>query len=221
MELIDFIKHLYLVLFLFSSFSSYAELKLNVERTEYEFDANSIEQMVQKVRELGPKSSYSRAWALLETEVVTKFSVITTEKGCQFYAPEINVVALMTLPHWRNIDELAPETKLWWQSYSSYLLGHENEHLEIAVKSAEKMFNKLNREHVGFDCKQLREKFLGYKGTMMSQVRIADSEFDREDAEKTLKQGPLFIPLTPFLGKEIEIERIRRKKNSWIPESVR
>ena len=214
-------KNIYLLVLFCTPFLSCAELKLNVEQTSYEFDANSIEQMVQNVREFGPKANYSKAWALLETEVITKLSVITTEKGCQFYAPEVDVDALITLPHWRNIDELNSETQLWWESYSDYLLNHENEHLEIAIKYAKELLNNLNSQHDGLACKQLRESFLVYKGSMMSQTRIADSTLDYVTAEQALKQESLFLPLSPFVGKKIEIEIISRKKSNLIPESVR
>lgn len=211
----------YLLLFLLTPFLSNAELKLNVERTSYDFNADSIEQMVQSVRELGPEANYSKAWALLETDIIAKFSVITTDKGCQFNAPEVDVVSLITLPNWRNVNDIKLETRLWWQSYTDHLLKHETKHLDIATEHALDMLNKLKSPHQGLTCKQLKKKYLSYKGDMMSRIRIADANFDRLEEKRILDNKPLFLPLSPYIGNKLEIERITLRESSWIPESVR
>jgi len=185
-----------------------ALIQTSIIEKSYQFSADDVLEMMNEVRGKGPKSKGGLdTWAMLYTDITTKFDFRTTEQGCQFNVVTVSVIAEMKLPDWADIQRQDEKIQQWWITYISYLKEHELMHYSTAKKHAKSLLKKMNLPHKDLSCPQLREKYLGYKFEMLSGMRREDQNIDAASMIQLHKDKELMGPLTEFSGYKIQLNR--------------
>lgn len=129
-------KFLFILFISLAVFSSYAKVQYQFTTTTYEIKANNIDDLLIKVQQNGPKLKQHNSWAVLSWDLNTEYHFISNQQGCQLIADQISIIAEVTLPYWKNIDDNNPSVRKWWKKFTDFIKIHEDKHFTNVYKIA-------------------------------------------------------------------------------------
>ncbi|MCE2571633.1 DUF922 domain-containing protein [Motilimonas eburnea] len=154
---------------------------VNVNFKFYDLEAQSMYELFQKIRIVGPagqagnkaagKASYNMNWQLA-----------FEQKGnqCRVGDAGVDIEIDIVVPRWLNVDEQSEKAQAQWQIYLGGLLDHESGHKDIVVNAAEQLIESIKVAPTNLNCAQLQQRVdkAGYR--YLAKAKVESSDYDKK-----------------------------------------
>ncbi len=154
---------------------------VNVNFKFYDLEAQSMYELFQKIRIVGPagqagnkaagKASYNMNWQL---------ALEQKGKQCRIGDAGVDIEIDIVVPRWLNVDEQSETSQSHWQTYLGGLLDHESGHKDIVVEAAEQLIADIKSAPTNLDCGQLQKRVdqAGYR--YLARAKDESNVYDRK-----------------------------------------
>jgi len=188
-------KYVLLIIFVFFNGVVQAEIKSSYQTNYFYFDAKDFDSLVEAVKVVGPKVNNKNAWASIKWELITEYHFNTSDIGCTIRVGNMELVANIQLPQWRNIENQKQYLQKWWAEYYSFVSKHEYQHLNSAMASAKAFRLKLLELPIQQNCKTAKSTYFTLKSQFLKVVAQEDRKIDIRIRRMFNANDKLFIPL--------------------------
>jgi predicted secreted Zn-dependent protease len=151
-----------------------------VESTEYyEVTGASAQELLAAIARGAPRDEKGRRGVgMTYWEARWQYQLKQTPSGCVRTSFDMNVKLVIMLPRWKNrYDATALADR--WNIYVAALEGHERGHLEIALRGAQEMHERLSQIDSAKTCDQLEQLIDTTGESLLDDLDRVQSDYDR------------------------------------------
>lgn len=151
-----------------------------VESTEYyEVTGSSAQELLAAIARHAPGDQKGRRGVgMTSWEARWQYQLKKTPSGCVRTSFDMNVTLVIMLPRWRNRYD-ATGLADRWNIYVAALEGHERGHLEIALRGAQEMHERLSRIDSAGTCGQLEQLIDSTGEALLDDLDRVQFDYDR------------------------------------------
>lgn len=162
-------------------------------RTDYYLVSGTTSEAIdQDLRRKGPMGGHALAVAAIRFAPVSVLQQ-QTETGCAFTEALFKVEANITLPRWRERSSSRDRAlNSAWDALSSYARAHEQQHVRIAERYAERLGETIMALPAQPDCDRLDRsaaRVVERIGRQHDRAQLAFDAAERERLERLLRQA--------------------------------
>ncbi|RJG47704.1 DUF922 domain-containing protein [Motilimonas pumila] len=154
---------------------------VNVNFRFYDIEAESLYELFQKVRLVGPagqagnkaagKASYHMNWQLLFEKKTNM---------CRIGNATVDIDIEIVVPRWLNVDDQSEKSQQNWQIYLGALLDHETGHKDIVIDAADELIADIQQAAAKGSCDTI-QKAIDKRGfNLLTKARKVSDEYDRK-----------------------------------------
>lgn len=151
-----------------------------VERTDhYDVAGSSEHELRAAINARRPKDDEGIPHdGLTNWDVRWKYRYVTTPEGCAVASVATTLDVVTILPRWSN-RQAGSTLAQRWDKYIAALEDHEREHMQIALRAARMIQQRLSSLEIARTCPLLEESINLTGQTLLDQFRSDDDEYDR------------------------------------------
>lgn len=149
-----------------------------VERTEYYDVTGSTEHELRAVmdRRRPKDSAGERHDAVTNWDVHWKYRYVTVTDGCALASLATTLDVVTIFPRWSNRQSGALTQR--WDKYVAALEAHESEHMQIALRAARIIHERLSTLEEERTCLLLKASIDSKGQALLDQLRREEAEYD-------------------------------------------
>lgn len=155
-----------------------------VSTSYYSVSGTTAEQIDQDIRRNGPLNGHALAVAAISFEPVSVLQDVTAD-SCRFAAAKFRVKAAITLPRWADKAQSSDRNlKRAWGNLSRYARDHEQVHVRIAERFAQKLGKDLEALPAQSNCERLDKLAERVVDRNAAEHDRAQKEFDASEQRR-------------------------------------
>lgn len=157
----------------------------NVNKTYSYFSVggSTLDDLERELNKRGPKvkSTGQRHPGATRMQFHTRLGYVEKNGSCRVTEATVTVRAKVILPRWRQRNGADQDVRLVWDTLSSDIKRHEDQHVSIARDHARKLERQLTRLR-SKDCKTVAAKAEATADALLKKHDQAQAKFDQAEA---------------------------------------
>lgn len=159
--------------------------KTTVKTKYYTVSARSAPRLVQQLALRGPRlDGHVRALASAKLRLDPKVEFASQHGRCHIRSVNMRVHATVTLPRWRERKRIGGALGASWDRFFAFAKRHEEQHIQIAVKHAERFEHRVARLAPTRSCNKLSRRVDAALRRALNEQGAEQDRFDRVEGPR-------------------------------------